>query len=585
MLMPQLAWQWIVFPVFLFAFNGSEARLPDLPAGIGEYLVASPQFLGSGLNADALSNTRIGGPYQTTTSFGFRSPHSGLLSSVRLYVIWSATSSGYNGGTGGSLLVRIQPDDGTARHHPSGQTLASYLHTQPMNKGSFPLLLFSAPAHLRKGMIYHVVITNPDPDPVTNYVSVNSLWMRTALKPCQPTLADSDWFQLLGSRSNPASWTSISTGQSDSYTPILELNYAEGFSAGVGYMEVWGENPKVVSGTKAVRQLLTMNPADQNVTRVSARLRRLSGSDSLIAQIQNAAGVTVARGAVPASKVPTGYSWVNFDLGNRQLLASQKYTLEFRCAATSSYDLYPIRKGDGAAIGFRSSLFFEGYAQFTTGGAWKGWDQWGQPDRRDGDLQFYLTFTPDPPESPQLKSPLNGAVDIPRTPDLIWYESPLASLYHVQVGDDSLFGPGLFVNDSTVVDTTIRVTVLGSRRRYFWRVRALNTGGSSSFGRPFTFLTSGSVANSSTPQITNFQVYPNPLSVRTHVTYDLTTSGFVLIEIVNVLGARVATLYAAYQEEGPHLVEWNASSYPVGPYFCTIRSGSSFGVREMIVVR
>ena len=586
--MHQLLWQWTAFAVFLFSFSGNEAPLPGPAAPLAKLLIATPQYLGSGLSADALSNTRIGGPYQTTTSFGFRATHSGLLASVRLYVIWSNSSSGYNGGTGGSLLVRIQPDDGTSRHRPSGQTLASYTHTDPMNKGSFPLLTFPSPVQLRKGTIYHVVITNPDADPATNYVSVNSLWMRKGLIPCQPTLVDSDWFQLLGSRTNPASWTNISTGQSDSFTPILALNYMDGFSDGVGYMEVWTENPKVVSGTSAVRQLFTMTAADQSVAQVSVRLKRRSGTDSLIAQIQTAAGVTVARGALASSKVGTAYSWVTIPMGNKLLGGGQKYMLEFRSAATSTYDLYPIRKGSGSSVEFKPALFIEGYAQFTTGGAWRGWDQWWQADRRDGDLQYYLTFTPDPPAAPVLRYPLNGAIDVPAAPDLIWYGSAGASSYHVQVSADSLFGSTMVFNDSTIADTTVHLSVLAPHQRYFWRVRALNAGGSSPHAGPSVFRTSGNTEDTSTVQelqIEDFHIYPNPFKSRTTVSYVLTAAGTVAVEVVNALGAHVATVHSSYQAAGPHTVEWIASGIPAGAYFCRIRCGSASAVKGMRLVR
>ncbi len=583
-----MLWQWTAFAVFLFAFNGSEAPLPGIAATRVRLLIATPQYLGSGLSADALSNTRIGGPFQTTTSFGFRATHSGLLASVRLYVIWSSSSSGYNGGTGGSLLVRIQPDDGTSRHRPSGETLASYTHTDPMNKGSFPLLTFPSPVQLRKGSIYHVVITNPDADPVSNYVSVNSLWMRKGLIPCQPTLADPDWFQLLGSRTNPGSWTNISTGQSDSYTPILELNYMDGFSDGVGYMEVWSENPRTVSGTSAVRQVFTMTAADQPVAQVSVRVRRLSGTDSLIAEIQTMAGATVARGALAASKVGTAYSWVTIPVGNKLLGGGQKYMLEFRCAASSTYDLYPIRKGSGSSIDFKSALFIDGYAQFTTGGTWQGWDQWGQPDRRDGDLQYYLTFTPDPPAAPQLRSPLDGAIDVPLTPELMWFGSFGASTYHVQVTGDSLFGSAMSFDDSTLADTTVHLPRLAPQQRHFWRVRALNAGGTSAYAGPWAFRTSGAPDDTSMtrqPEIENFRIYPNPFRTSTTISYVLTASTHVVVEIVNVLGAHVASLRSAYEEAGPHTLVWNAASFPTGAYFCRIRCGNASAVQELRLVR
>jgi hypothetical protein len=58
-------------------------------------------------------------------------------------------------------------------------------------------------------------------------------------------------------------------------------------------------------------------------------------------------------------------------------------------AASPSYATFPVRKGTD--FGFDSgTVFTAGYAQFTTGGDWTGWDQWGVSDRRDGDLQFAL---------------------------------------------------------------------------------------------------------------------------------------------------------------------------------------------------
>ena len=135
----------------------------------GDSTLAATYF-GSGLNADALSNSEIGSASQNTCSYGFRRTHTGALASVRIYVVWSANHPGYSGGTWGALLVQLQTDDGSDNHHPSGQTLASVLHTDPMHKGSFPVLTFSFPARIQQGEIYHLVITNPDPDPVTNYV-------------------------------------------------------------------------------------------------------------------------------------------------------------------------------------------------------------------------------------------------------------------------------------------------------------------------------------------------------------------------------------------------------------------------------
>jgi len=57
--------------------------------------------------------------------------------------------------------------------------------------------------------------------------------------------------------------------------------------------------------------------------------------------------------------------------------------------ADTQYSAYPVRKGSDKGFG-PYTIFIDGYAQFTTTGAagWTGWDQWGSPNRKDGDLQF-----------------------------------------------------------------------------------------------------------------------------------------------------------------------------------------------------
>ena len=356
------------------------------------HVVTGGQY-GPGLNADALANTTIGGPYLNTTAFGFRVHHSGAIASIRVYVVWSNTSPGYNGGTGGALLFSMQPDDGTPDHHPSGSTVASALHTDPLSHGYFPVVTFSSPVPVLAGELYHIVITNPDPDPATNYVSVNSLWMENRLTPEQPAMADSDWFQLLGNATRPGDWWPRENGNGDSFTPIVELQYTDGYTTGMGYMEVWVGNPKTISGTSSVRQYFQVSGQDQTISDVAIRLRRNSGKDSLTVQLQDAMAVPFAQSSVAASAVPLDYAWVTFHFPSPITLAEgRQYFLTLSAPSTSAYALFAIRQGSSSNVGFSPTTYFDdGYAQFNNGSGWTGWDQWGELNRHDGDLQFLFT--------------------------------------------------------------------------------------------------------------------------------------------------------------------------------------------------
>lgn len=334
-------------------------------------LIASQSLAQYGtVGADALNNCRIGGPWQSDAAFAFRSTHTGALSAVRVYVIWSNTSTGYNGGTGGSLMFSVQTD---TEGKPSGTTLASVLHSDPMSKGNFPLLTFGSPAKLTKGVLYHLVIQNADARPKDNYVSVNSLY--TYESETQPKYPKSDWFQLIRYPGEP--WQSVE--QNESYTPILELCYSDGYREGNGYMEVWTESTKKISGSAKVRQTFTASTS-VTVSRLALRVRRVSGT--LTVRLEKANGTLVKSVNVTAGDI---FSWLTFPFA-ASLTKGQAYNLVL--SSSGEYQAYPVR--DGAGYGF-ASTFADGYAQYTTGSAWTGWDQWGVANRKDADLQFVFT--------------------------------------------------------------------------------------------------------------------------------------------------------------------------------------------------
>lgn len=93
------------------------------------------------------------------------------------------------------------------------------------------------------------------------------------------------------------------------------------------------------------------------------------------------------------------------------------------------------------------------------------------------------------PMAPTLSSPLNGSVDVSLPVALRWLRAPAASLYRVQLSQDSLFTQVL-VDDSTLTDTAMVVGGLQYRTKYFWRVRAKNSAGSGPFSPAWSFVAS-----------------------------------------------------------------------------------------------
>ena len=98
------------------------------------------------------------------------------------------------------------------------------------------------------------------------------------------------------------------------------------------------------------------------------------------------------------------------------------------------------------------------------------------------------------PVAPVLISPPNNATGQPLTLNLVWHASAYATTYHVQLSTNSGF-TSFVINDSTITDTLRAVSGLSQTNTYYWRVRAKNTGGTSSFSSTWSFTTMSLIPN------------------------------------------------------------------------------------------
>jgi hypothetical protein len=355
-------------------------------------VTSTSTYYGPGIGSDGLGNTTIG-PNQNKLSYRMRVQHTGYISSVQPYLIMDHT--GYWGGTSGQILVSIQTDDGSSSHNPSGQKLTSSLlidpDAVPVPTRYFPTFTFSGHAAVTAGEIYHIVFENPDPDPTVNFVSVDALYQAAAPAPSQPTTSDTDCAVLLFS--NYSSGGTVWKPR-QGYTPVIQMNYDDGFTEGLGYMEVWVGAPQSISGASSVRETFTVSGSSRTVSSVGIRVARLSGSGALTVRLETGDGALIEQGDVAATSVPLDasatYVWANYKFSTPPTLsAGQSYHLVVQSAASTVYQTFPIRKGSD--YGYKNTTFFpDGYAQFLEAGSWVGWTQWGVTNRTDGDLQFYF---------------------------------------------------------------------------------------------------------------------------------------------------------------------------------------------------
>ena len=78
--------------------------------------------------------------------------------------------------------------------------------------------------------------------------------------------------------------------------------------------------------------------------------------------------------------------------------------------------------------------------------------------------------------------------------------------------------------------------------------------------------------------------FPNPVSAKTHITYQIRKPGHVLIEVINQQGRTVAILVNMHVDTGNHMITWNSSNHPAGIYLYRMRfEGLIYGGKMVVI--
>jgi hypothetical protein len=80
-------------------------------------------------------------------------------------------------------------------------------------------------------------------------------------------------------------------------------------------------------------------------------------------------------------------------------------------------------------------------------------------------------------------------------------------------------------------------------------------------------------------------VHPSVISSETRIDYALPEAGDITLEVFNVKGQRVATVYSGYKPEGVHSAMWSPADVASGVYFVRLRSRTEFAVHKISIVR
>lgn len=82
-----------------------------------------------------------------------------------------------------------------------------------------------------------------------------------------------------------------------------------------------------------------------------------------------------------------------------------------------------------------------------------------------------------------------------------------------------------------------------------------------------------------------YQNYPNPFNPVTKIKFSIPKSEFITIKIYDALGREVVTIVNDRVTAGVYSVDWNASLYPSGVYFCRFESNKFSQTNKMILMK
>jgi ATP adenylyltransferase/5',5'''-P-1,P-4-tetraphosphate phosphorylase II len=69
------------------------------------------------------------------------------------------------------------------------------------------------------------------------------------------------------------------------------------------------------------------------------------------------------------------------------------------------------------------------------------------------------------------------------------------------------------------------------------------------------------------------------------INYQLPITNYVDLSVYNLLGQKVATLVNKRQQAGHYQIEWDATGFAGGVYYCRIKAGNFVQTRKMIYLK
>ncbi len=149
---------------------------------------------------------------------------------------------------------------------------------------------------------------------------------------------------------------------------------------------------------------------------------------------------------------------------------------------------------------------------------------------------------------------------------LNWNTVASATKYKLKYKRDSI-GAAWITQTVTAPTTSLLLTGLLHNSKYKWKVKSVcGTGVSSDFSSVLKFTTLLKLGDESTT-LTVMDVYPNPFSLTTTISFNLEENSYINIEVYDLTGRKIKTLVDGNLESGDHEVQLNFEQISASIYF------------------
>ena len=164
------------------------------------------------------------------------------------------------------------------------------------------------------------------------------------------------------------------------------------------------------------------------------------------------------------------------------------------------------------------------------------------------------------PETPTLAEPANNAINISTDTLLKWNLVAGADSYSLQVSKTSGFST-LVVDESNLTATIYSLSGLENNINYYWRVKAINVAGESSFSTVWNFKTVNATSVGwdigSPGKSVLVKAFPNPFDHILKIKFQLPKNGKTELLIYNIIGQPVRVLLSESLPSGEYSVIWD----------------------------